>query len=79
MWIIRVECKVLLNNIDKIADFIKVVSKIEYDVDLGSGSHIIDAKSLIGIFILDLSKVAILTIHSDDENILDKFSEWRVN
>ena len=74
-----VKCDILLNNIDKIADFIKVVSKIEEDVDLGSGSHIIDAHSLIGIFILDLSKVVTLTIHTDDESILDKFSEWKVD
>ena len=73
-----VKCKVLLDTIDKIADFIKVVSKIEEDVDLGSGGHIIDAHSLIGIFILDLSKVATLTIHSDDKSLLDNFNEWRV-
>lgn len=78
MWFPMVKCDILLDNIDKIADFIKVVSKIEEDVDLGSGSHIIDAHSLIGIFILDLSKVATLTIHSDDESLLDNFNEWRV-
>ena len=74
-----VKCEVLLNTGDKIADFIKVASRIEDDIDLSNGRYTIDAKSIVALFTLDLSKVAILTIHSDDENILDKFSEWRVD
>ena len=72
-----VKCEVLLNTVDKIADFIKVASRIEEDVDLSKGRYTIDAKSIVALFTLDLSKVAILTIHSDDENLLDKFKEWR--
>jgi phosphocarrier protein HPr len=74
-----VECKILLNNIDKIADFIKVVSKIEYDVDLVKGRYTVDAKSVVGVFTLDLSKEVKIIIHTNDENILDKFKEWRVD
>ena len=74
-----VECKILLNNIDKIADFIKVVSKIEYDIDLVKGRYTVDAKSIVGVFTLDLSKEAKIIIHTNDENILDKFKEWRVD
>ena len=72
-----VKCEVLLNTVDKIADFIKVASRIEEDVDLSKGRYTIDAKSIVALFTLDLSKVAILTIHSDDENLLDNFKEWR--
>ena len=74
-----VECNILLDTIDKIADFIKVVSKIEYDVDLVKGRYTVDAKSVVGVFTLDLSKEAKIIIHTDDESILDKFSEWRVD
>jgi phosphocarrier protein HPr len=74
-----VECKILLDNIDKIADFIKVVSKIEYDVDLVKGRYTVDAKSVVGVFTLDLSKEVKIIIHTNDENILDKFKEWRVD
>jgi phosphocarrier protein HPr len=74
-----VECNILLDTIDKIADFIKVVSKIEYDVDLVKGRYTVDAKSVVGVFTLDLSKEAKIIIHTDDENILDKFNEWRVD
>ena len=74
-----VKCEVLLDTIDKIADFIKVTSRIEEDIDLSKGRYTIDAKSIVALFTLDLSKVATLTIHSDDESILDKFKEWRVD
>ena len=74
-----VKCEVSLNTVDKIADFIKVVSKIEYDFDLVKGRYTVDAKSVVGVFTLDLSKEAKIIIHTDDESILDKFSEWRVD
>jgi phosphocarrier protein HPr len=74
-----VECNILLDTIDKIADFIKVVSKIEYDVDLVKGRYTVDAKSVVGVFTLDLSKEVKIIIHTNDENILDKFKEWRVD
>lgn len=74
-----VECNILLDTIDKIADFIKVVSKIEEDVDLVKGRYTVDAKSVVGVFTLDLSKEAKIIIHTNDENILDKFKEWRVD
>ena len=63
-----VKCEVLLDTIDKIADFIKVTSRIEEDIDLSKGRYTIDAKSIVALFTLDLSKIAILTIHSDDES-----------
>ena len=74
-----VECNILLDTIDKIADFIKVVSKIEYDVDLVKGRYTVDAKSVVGVFTLDLSKEAKIIIHTDDESVLYKFNEWRVD
>lgn len=72
-----VKCEVLLDTVNKIADFIKATSRIEEDIDLSKGRYTIDAKSIVALFTLDLSKVAILTIHSDDENLLDNFKEWR--
>ena len=72
-----VKCEVLLDTVNKIADFIKTTSRIEEDIDLSKGRYTIDAKSIVALFTLDLSKVAILTIHSDDENLLDNFKEWR--
>ena len=45
-----------LNSIDKVKEFVKLMSEIEDNIDLVSGRYIVDAKSLLGIFSLDLSK-----------------------
>lgn len=48
--------KVDLNSIQQINNFVKVVSKIDDNIDLVSGRYVVDAKSILGIFSLDLSK-----------------------
>ncbi|MCD7981810.1 MAG: HPr family phosphocarrier protein [Clostridiales bacterium] len=58
---------VSLNSIEKVKSFVKDVSSFEYDLDLISGRYVIDAKSMLGIFSLDLSKPIELTIHADEE------------
>ena len=73
-----IECKILLNNINKIANFIKVVSKIEEDVDLYKGHYVIDAKSIVALFTIQLDKPVLIKIHSDDEILLSLFNEWRI-
>lgn len=57
--------KVSLNSIDKVKVFVNSVSKYDSDFDLISGRYVIDAKSIMGIFSLDLSKPINLTIHDD--------------
>ena len=58
-----------LNTIEKVKSFVSTISKYDYDFDLISGRYVIDAKSIMGIFSLDLSKPITLDIHTDDENI----------
>lgn len=62
--------KITLNSIDKVKAFVNDVSKFTTDFDLVSGRYVIDAKSIMGIFSLDLSKPIDLNIH-DDENVDD--------
>ncbi|MCD8156289.1 MAG: HPr family phosphocarrier protein [Clostridiales bacterium] len=57
---------VSLNSIDKVKSFVKDISRFDYDFDLISGRYVIDAKSLLGIFSLDLSRPIELSIHADD-------------
>ncbi|MCD8150540.1 MAG: HPr family phosphocarrier protein [Clostridiales bacterium] len=52
---------------DKVKSFVKDISRFDYDLDLISGRYVIDAKSLLGIFSLDLSRPIELSIHADDE------------
>ena len=58
----------LLSSINDVKDFVNIVSKYDFDVDLTSGRYVVDAKSIMGIFSLDLSK----PIKVDD---CDKFME----
>ena len=56
-----------LNSIDKVKKFVTEISKFDCDFDLVSGRYVIDAKSIMGIFSLDLSRSIALNIHSDGE------------
>ena len=55
-----------LNSIDKVKSFVNEITKFDNDFDLVSGRYVIDAKSIMGIFSLDLSKPIDLNIHAED-------------
>ncbi len=57
--------QISLNSIDKVKSFVNTVSQIDSDFDLVSGRYVIDAKSIMGIFSLDLSKPIDLNIHAE--------------
>ena len=61
------ETEVLLNNIDKVKSFVMTVSKFDTDMDLVSGRYTIDAKSIMGIFSMDLSRPIVLKIYDDGD------------
>ena len=56
----------MLNSINDVKDFVNIVSKYDFDVDLTSGRYVVDAKSIMGIFSLNLSKPIKVEVHSDD-------------
>ena len=58
--------KICLNSIDKVKAFVNDITKFDSDFDLVSGRYVIDAKSIMGIFSLDLSKPIDLNIHAED-------------
>jgi len=61
--------KVSLNSIDKVKSFVNDINRFSFDFDLVSGRYVIDAKSIMGIFSLDLSKHIDLNIHADGEDL----------
>ena len=61
--------RISLNSIDKVKTFVNDISQFNYDFDLVSGRYVIDAKSIMGIFSLDLSKHIDLNIHADGEDL----------
>ena len=58
--------KISLNSIDKVKSFVNEITKFDNDFDLVSGRYVIYAKSIMGIFSLDLSKPINLNIHADE-------------
>ena len=61
------EIKVCLNSIADVKKFVNMVSMFDCDIDLVSERYIVDAKSIMGIFSLDLSKPIDLNIHAEDD------------
>ena len=59
-----------LSSIEDVRNFVNIVTKYDIDIDLASGRYIVDAKSIMGIFSLDLLKPIQLTAHSDDTDKL---------
>lgn len=72
--------KISLNSIDKVKSFCNDIAKFDAEFDLVSGRYVIDAKSIMGIFSLDLSKDIDLNIHDDDniDYILKKLEPYIV-
>lgn len=62
--------KVSINSIDKVKAFVNIVNSFDSDFDLVSGRFVIDAKSIMGIFSLDLSKPITLNIYNDDDSTI---------
>ncbi len=55
-----------LNFAEEVKTFVNTVNRYPYEMDLRSGRHVVDAKSILGIFSLDLSKPITLDIYNDD-------------
>ena len=69
-----------LGSIDKVKSFVNDITKFDSDFDLVSGRYVIDAKSIMGIFSLDLSKPINLNIHGDEDNaeIMEVIKKYEV-
>lgn len=61
-----------LNSIDKVKSFVNDIARFDAEFDLVSGRYVIDAKSIMGIFSLDISQPITLNIHDEngDEDIM---------
>ena len=62
--------QISLNSLDKVKSFVNEITKFDNDFDLVSGRYVIDAKSIMGIFSLDLSKPIELNVHAEG-NVTD--------
>lgn len=71
--------QISLQMASQVKSFVNLVQNVEYDVDLRSERYVVDAKSLLGIFSLDLSKPVVVEIHSDNCNdLLDALKQFAI-
>ncbi len=64
------EFDIKFNSISEVKDFVDIVAGFNYDIDLVSGRYVIDAKSIMGIFSLDLNKPIKLVAYSENVDAL---------
>ena len=70
---------ILLGSMLAVKELVNIVTKYDFDIDLTSGRYVVDAKSIMGIFSLDLSKPIQLNAHTDDaEDFLKEISKYIV-
>lgn len=59
------EKKLMLDNIDKVRQFVNIAMSKDYDIELLSGKYIVNAKSIMGVFSLDLTKPVTMVAHCE--------------
>ena len=73
------ELSIRIDSINDVKKFVNIVSRYEYDVDIVSGRYAIDAKSIMGLFSIDLSKSVTMKIHSNDcDDLLAEVKQFAV-
>ena len=73
-----IKVTVLLDKIADIKDFVNFVSKCSDDVTIGTGRFKVDAKSIMGLFSLDLSKPIKINAYTNDDKIKEELSRYLV-
>jgi len=68
-----------LSSIANVKEFVEIVTMSDYEIDLVSGRYTVDAKSIMGIFSLDLAKPIELVAHTDDaDKLFEKLKKFAV-
>ena len=70
--------KISLQMAQNVKEFVKIVQDYPYEIDLKSDKYVVDAKSILGIFSLDLSKPLIVEIHSDNcDDLIEALKQFQ--
>lgn len=67
--------RIKINTIENVKEFVKIMTKQSFEADLIGDRYIVDAKSIMGIFSLDLTSPKELHIQTSDEDAFNKFKE----
>lgn len=72
--------QIKLNTINDIKAFVSVVNELEYEVDVCSGRYVVDGRSIMGLFALDLSKELTLRAYTPElEDVYNSLRQWIVS
>ena len=58
---------IMFKTTNDVKEFVSIVNQCNFDVDLISGKYVVNAKSIMGIYSLDLTKRIILQADTDDD------------
>ncbi len=73
------QVKISLQMASQVKEFVAAVQTYDFDIDLKSEKYVVDAKSILGIFSLDLSKPLTVEIHSDDcDDLLNALKAFEI-
>ena len=62
--------RISLQMASQVKKFVSIVQNYSFEIDLRSDRYVVDAKSILGIFSLDLSKPIDVEIHAEEKNII---------
>ena len=70
---------IMLNSSNDVKNFVNLANRFDFDADLTSGRYVVDAKSIMGIFSLDLSRPIKIEVHSDDcDSFIEELKQFMV-
>jgi len=70
---------IVLKSIVDVKNFVNITNCYDFDIDLESGRYTVDAKSIMGIFSLDLSKPITMHIYADDaQELEEKIAQFEI-
>ncbi len=72
--------KIMLSSINDVKNLVNIVNKYDFDIDLISDRYVVDAKSIMGIFSLDLTKSIKVEAHTENsEEFLNDIKPYMVD
>lgn len=69
-----------LSFAEEVKSFVNIVNRYPYDMDLRAGRHVVDAKSILGIFSLDLGRPIVLEVYTDsnDDQLEKDIAQFKI-
>ena len=79
VWIYMKAVNIKLSLAQNVKAFVNIANRYSYDIDLRVGRHVVDGKSILGIFSLDLSKTITLEVYEDNcDDLMEEIKPFMV-